>query len=283
MKKIFTLLIAFVLTFSLVACGRTITDEPKPETPTKSATSESTTPKPEPASKNESTPIPKPAAEKSKNFGSLEEISDLVDEAVELLDDATYDVDDFSLMVHLMPASFVNSTIVMGTLLDYAFSGTQDTYTNERTEMPSGNGEYESSLKKNGSVYTWLYNSYLNEGYETYLKLTYDTDSDFVEVFRDGNEKEINKSHVQIKRLGDNAFCATSCELKVDTSKATQLILMGKDNEVYYGYRIIDTTSLLLPVDLKVSNVTDWDSLSNDEEYDFSLTYDGTNLDYTGK
>ena len=111
MKKIFTLLIAFVLTFSLVACGRTITDEPKPETPTKSATSESTTPKPEPASKNESTPIPKPAAEKSKNFGSLEEISDLVDEAVELLDDATYDLDDFSLMVHLMPASFVNSTI----------------------------------------------------------------------------------------------------------------------------------------------------------------------------
>jgi hypothetical protein len=164
----------------------------------------------------------------NKNFGTIEEISDLVGDAVDLMSDVTEDVDDLTVSMQSMNASFINSTIVMSAMMEYVMNGSQEEYQYDRTEMPSGQGEYEGSLAKDGDFYTWKYNSYYNNGLESFSQVVYDTVKGFVEITNDGNEQETNKNHVQIKRVEGDSVLASYCNLKTGDKKATQLVLMGK-------------------------------------------------------
>jgi hypothetical protein len=218
----------------------------------------------------------------NKNFGTIEDISDLVDDAVELMSDVTEDVDDLTVSMQSMNASFIHSTIVMSAMMEYVMNGSQEQYQYDRTEMPSGQGEYEGSLEKDGDFYTWKYNSYYNDGLESYSQLVYDTVEGFVEINNDGNDQETNKNHIQIKRVEGDSVLASYCNLKTGDRKATQIVLMGKPGQVYYATRTIDASTVELPISIEDMTSTDWEALKGDIDYDIFITYDGSELSYTG-
>ena len=284
MKRIYALLLSLLMVSMLLsACGAPTTAE-NSETTTQAATAaapETTAAQSEAEAEEEDDP--NPAVVDNRNFGSLEDLSDLVDDAIELLDEATSEVDDFSVMGQTMPVYSVNATIVMSTLLDHAFNGSQESYSYAKTPMASGAGEYEGSLEKEGTVYTWRYNSYLNEGTDTYLTLTYDLSKNFVEIVRDGNESQTSFAHNQIYQYADDAFTAVVSEFDSSNKKMSQVVLMGSPGVVKYGYRVVDSEEITLPVNLAENSATTWDALLNGVEYDFILTYDGDTLEYTGQ
>lgn len=220
-----------------------------------------------------------PLETESTNFSSIEILSDMIQEGVDELGELVEDVENMDMSIGFMPHLFINDTLVMSTLLDFAMNANKDTYDTGISRFPVGEGEGGSSLSKEGNVYTWTHQSFFDDGNDYQTTVVYDIDKQFVDITQINLAGDlINPLHVQIQRSGDTIIASKS-ELIMRNNSVFQLVFFYDGEEIYSAQKRGLDIEYLLPVDLSKQNITSWSDLV-DESFTTTYYYDGVILNF---
>lgn len=218
----------------------------------------------------------------TSDFSSIEVISDALQTGVDLLGELVDQVDDMTMYSAYMPMLFINDTLVMSTLLDHAMNGSKDQYDTGITRFPAGTGEGGSSLSKVGNVYTWLYQSFYDNGNAYTTEVVYDTDMQYVDIKRiNVTGSLMNPLHIQIQSK-EGVIMASKAEVIDQGQMVLQLVYCYDQTNLYGAYKRIPGQEPTLSIDLTQEDISQWQDLA-DNSFTTVFYYDGTKLDFEQK
>ncbi len=214
------------------------------------------------------------------DFASIQQFSTLFEDFYDVVDDVGADVEDFTFFGDLMSISIIEMA-VLNAELEQAMNGMADSWNNERSQMPNGNGEYVSSLIKDGDKYVFQYDSFYNDSGEQSILLTY-SPSDKTIDYSNTATGELVSDYVMQQYIDENgAFYLSYCDYTPHQELSQHIIVYYDGINANYARAInLSEVGLTLPQALLESKPASWNDLFADFSYTSLFTYDGTNVNY---
>lgn len=199
-----------------------------------------------------------------KHFDSISNFIDLIEEATEKLDDATGDIDSFSVIGDMLFAYQV-SGMIHDAGLEHALNGSKDTYVSEIKEAPNESGTYTSSVTLDGDFYFFGYDFTYNDGKTSYIKLSYNPSLKRIVAERMDADGKITQAHYFAT---DEALFVSYGDSMEDRRETNQMLICQVGEHVYYAIRKQQAyDSEPLPVDILDVMPTDWESFAANFDY----------------
>jgi hypothetical protein len=198
------------------------------------------------------------------HFDSISNFIDLIEEATDKLDDATSDIDSFSVVGDMLFA-FQVSGMIHDAGLEHALNGSKDTYISEIKEAPNESGTYTSSVTLDGDFYFFGYDFTYNDGKTSYIKLSYNPSLKRIVAERMDADGKITQAHYFAT---DEALFVSYGDSMEDRRETNQMLICQVGEHVYYAIRKQEAyDSEPLPVDILDVMPTDWESFAANFDY----------------
>lgn len=219
-----------------------------------------------------------------EGFGSISRFSDLTNEMSEYINEGSEQIDDLAFLGDSM--AFMLPTMgIIDAELDYAMHGTVDSWKDERSEMPSGAGEYESSLEKQGEIYQFIHKNHWKERNETdTLSVRYNPKERIVDVQKDsdGEAGDAVKTQFYIDEKG--ALYMTHGKYSGTNKWAEKLVVYYDKKTVQFSRKTrIQEDTVILPFDMTAQIPSSFEELAENMEEGSQFIYDGDTASYTAE
>lgn len=219
-----------------------------------------------------------------EGFGSITRFSDLTNEMSEYINEGSEQIDDLAFLGDSM--AFMLPTMgIIDAELDYAMHGTIDSWKDEKSEMPNGAGEYESSLEKQGEVYQYTHKNHWKERNETdTLSVRYDPQKRLIDIQSgsDGETGDTVKTQFYIDEKG--VLYMTHSKYSRTNEWAEQLVVYYDKETVQFSRKTkIQEDTAILPFDMTAQIPSSFEELAETMEDGSQFIYDGNTASYTAE
>jgi len=214
------------------------------------------------------------------NFASIEQFSNKLEDFYDAVEEAGDDIDNFAFLGDMMTFSTLQM-INVDVELEQALHLMADSWEDAKKDMPSGAGQYDSTLVKEGDQYHYRYNAYWNSGKVSKSVLTYDPKEKTIDYSRVSDDESDTNRYMQQFIDKDGKFYVTYSEKNLGNGEGGEIIIFYDSNQASYArnVKIIDYDATGR-TDIILDKPNTWEALIKDKAYSTLFIFDGSQVNY---
>jgi hypothetical protein len=220
------------------------------------------------------------AVAEEENFASIQQFSNKLEDFYNTTEEAGADIDDFAFLGDMMTFSTLQM-INIDVELEQALHLMADSWEDDKKDMPSGAGQYDSALVKEGNQYHYSYNAYWKSGKVSKTMLTYDTKEKTIDYSRESDDESDTNRYMQQLIDKDGNFYLVYSEKNLGNREGGEIIIFYDGTQAFYARNVkIENYDVQSRIDIILDKPNSWETLVKEREYSTLFIFDGTQVNY---